>query len=554
LHAVVLCLLLLRLFKLFGFSSRSFLIFPHVRRAVPLLLAALLSAAAFSLVLAATDPPGPGLDPDAMQYMGAAESLAAHGRYQIPSAPWWNSDSTSALAHFPPGFPTALAIPVRLGMAPPQAARLVNALAAAVTAAVVVLLVSEAAASVLAGALAVLALFTMAAMHLVHLSVLSEPLFLACTALTLAAMTRRSLHPLLAGIPAAVGILTRYAGLSLVGATVLWVFADGRGTPRARLRHAALALLPALLLQGAWVIRTKRIGGPAQIRQFALYGDILPMLRQGGATLRDWLVPDAGIATDPLPHRGWLAGAAGLILVTLMAASVRRAWAMHLAAGASPPAAERASASRDAPWRLFAAIGLLGVCYLGMLIVSRLVADPAIPLDERLLSPFLLLATIAVAVSVSLWWRAAGRGPVHVLSRVLLAGALVAWCVGSMARTRDEVEEAFTWGSDFASDSWRRSALLEWARTNGRTQPLYSNWPSAVYFHLHRPARGLPDANEDELFAAFADSLRARGGVVLAFTVSDASVAAGDQLRRVPGLRVIANLADGMALAPLPRR
>ena len=116
------------------------------------------------------------------------------------------------------------------------------------------------------------------------------------------------------------------------------------------------------------------------------------------------------------------------------------------------------------------------------------------------------------------------------------------------------MEEALTWGSDFASDSWRRSALLEWARANAGKEPLYSNWPSAVYFHLHRPARGLPDADAEELFPAFADSLHARGGVVLAFTVPDASVATGEQLRRVPGLGVVATLADGLVLAPLPRR
>ena len=396
-------------------------------RAARIVLTAGLALAAFFLVLTATDPPGPGLDPDAMQYMGAAESLAAHGRYQIPSAPWWNSDSTSALAHFPPGFPTALAIPVRLGMTPPQAARLVNALAAAVTAAVVVLLVSEAAASLVAGALAVLALFTMPAMHLVHLSVLSEPLFLACTALALAAMTRRRLHPLLAGIPAAVGILTRYAGLSLVGATALWFFADGRGTLRERLRRAALALLPGLLAQGAWVLRTKRIGGPAQIRQFALYGDVTPMLRQGGATLRDWLVPDAGVATEPMPYRGWLAFAAAVMLAILMAVALRRAWATHRAATAPPSAIEPASTSADAPWRLLVATGLIAICYMGMLVVSRLVADPGIPLDQRLLSPFLLLATIAIAVSIALWWPAPGRGPGHLLSRGLLAVALMTW-------------------------------------------------------------------------------------------------------------------------------
>jgi hypothetical protein len=521
---------------------------PSIRRVAATLVATLLAVTAFALVLAATDPPGPGLDPDAMQYMGAAESLAAHGLYRIPSAPWWSTDSTSALAHFPPGLPTALALPVRLGMTPPQAARLVDALAAAVTAAVVALLVSEAA-TLLAGALAVLALLTMAAMHLVHLSVLSEPLFLACTALTLAAMTRRPSRPLVMGIPAAVGILTRYAGLALVGAVAVWAFADGAGTLRARLRRAGLALLPAVLLQGAWVIRTKRIGGPAEIRRFALYGDFGPMLRQGGETLRDWLVPDVGAATEPIPYRTGLAFAATLVLVTLIVAGVRRAWAMRRANEAATPSDTMRAAPHDAPWRLLAACGLVSVCYLGMLVVSRLVADPGIPLDERLLSPLLLLATVAVATSIALWWRAPRRGPAHLLARIALGGALGAWYVASAAATRDEAEAALTWGSDFAGEQWRRSALLEWARTTGATQPLYSNWPSAVYFHLHRPSRGIPDADEAEVFTEFADSLRARGGVVLAFTVPDASVATGDALRRVPGLRVIAELDDGIVLA-----
>jgi hypothetical protein len=521
----------------------------RTRRVAAMLAAGLLALGAFALVLAATDPPGPGLDPDAMQYLGAAESLAARGVYQIPSALWWSADSISALAHFPPGFSTAIALPVRMGMAPPQAARLVNALAAAITAALVVLLVNEAA-TLLAGALAALALCTMAPMHLVHLSVLSEPLFLVWTALALAAMTRRRLHPLVMGIPAALGILTRYAGLALVAAAGLWALADGRGTPRERLRRAGLALLPGLLLQGAWVIRIRRIGGPAEIRRFALYGDFGPMLRQGGATLREWLVPDAGAATEPVPYRAGLALAAALVLLLLVATGVRRAWTMHRAVDAASPSPVRLTG--DAPWRLIAASGLLGACYFGMLVVSRLVADPGVPLDDRLLAPLFLLATIVIATSIALWWRMPGGGPWYELSRIAVAGALLAWCGASAAGTSDLADAALTWGSDFAGEQWRTSALLDWARTSGATRPLYSNWPSALYFHLHRPARGLPDANKPQLFRPFADTLRARGGVVLAFTVPDASVATGAALRRVPGLRVIAELHDGIVLDAWP--
>ena len=88
---------------------------PPIRRVPAVMSATVLGMAAFALVLAVTDPPGPGLDPDAMAYMGAAESVAAHGDYRIPAGVWSGSDSTGALAHFPPGYSTLIALPVRLG-------------------------------------------------------------------------------------------------------------------------------------------------------------------------------------------------------------------------------------------------------------------------------------------------------------------------------------------------------------------------------------------------------------------------------------------------------
>jgi hypothetical protein len=167
---------------------------------VSIVPAVLLGIAAFALVLTVTDPPGPGLDPDALSYMGAARSLVEHGTYRIPTAPWTSADSTSTLAHFPPGYSTALALPVALGMAAPQAARLVEALAASVTVTTLVF-VAGAATTALAGALLGVALLATPAMATVHLSVLSEPLFLALLALTLAAMAYAPDHPLRAAFP-----------------------------------------------------------------------------------------------------------------------------------------------------------------------------------------------------------------------------------------------------------------------------------------------------------------------------------------------------------------
>ncbi|HET9010254.1 MAG TPA: hypothetical protein VFN38_00500 [Gemmatimonadaceae bacterium] len=517
-----------------------------IARVASLIPAGILGIAAFALVLEITDPPGPGLDPDALSYLGAAESVVAHGTYRIPTAKWASADSTAPLEHFPPGFSTALALPVRFGMTPPQAARLVEALCAAVTVTVLVLLVS-AATTPLAGILLAVALFATPAMYEVHVSVLSEPLFLACLTLVLAAMTCAPDRPLRAGIPAALGALTRYAGMSCVGAVALWSLLQ-RAPLAMRMRRTVVAVLPALVLQGAWVLRTRHAAGPTAIRKFSVYTTGLgATLAQGARTLGAWLVPDPDAALEPLSHHGLLAVAAAVVVLLAVGGGVRRAWM------------DRATATDDRqrpavdPQRLLGASAVLLACYLALIFVSRLLADPGIPFDNRLLAPALLLVTTIVATALALWWRAAHME----IARIAVCGALLGWLAASASVTAVADRYVRTWGSDFAGEQWRRSELLAWARTNGASVPLYSTWPAAVYFHLHRPARQVPLMTDDaRALAAFPDSLRVHGGRLLVFDVADPQHVAPATLLASPGLRVVARVQDGVVLAAsdLPAR
>ena len=247
---------------------------------------------AFAGVFAITSGAGPGLDPDSMSYMHAASTLVHGEGLRDIDRDWRSADSTMPLAHWPPGYPVAIASAERIGLGAVQGARIIGALAALVTIATIVWLVAGVA-GIGAGVVAGLLVMVTPSVVQVHESVLSEPLFIALLALTLAAMVRVADRPLVSGVLAAVASLVRYAGISLVGGVVLWQLARA-GTIRQRITRALVAALPAIVLQGVWVLRTMHSAGPGSIREVSIYGQLAYTLHEGWQTTSAWLVPGMG--------------------------------------------------------------------------------------------------------------------------------------------------------------------------------------------------------------------------------------------------------------------
>jgi hypothetical protein len=473
-------------------------------------LSTLFAGAAFAAVLWITRPPGPGLDPDAMSYLGAAQSFAQSGRFRIPAGSWESPDPTSALSHFPPGFSFVLAGPVALGADPIGAARVVEAVAAAATTAVATWLAASAA-GVLGGALAGVFLLVTPAVALDHSRVLSEPLFLALSVLALLLMVRAPDRPLGYGSAAALASLVRYAGVAVSGAAALWALARP-GPVRRRLAGAALALAPTALLQGAWTLRTH--AQAASLRSFGLKGDLGPTLSEGWRTLTEWLAP--GIA-HPL-----LGPVVALAVIALVAVVIGRAF------------------GRERPFLL--AAGLVSACYAGVVLFSRLFADEGIPLDDRLLSPLFLLVSLGLAVAAASLWsasRSAMRWPA--------ACALVVWMAASGWRTAAEVAEARDGGWGYGSVDWRTSDLVRWLRAEGASYALFSNNPADVWFATGRRSWNLPETSDPDSVAAFGAVLRQRHGVVIGFEDPLEEMVRPEELSGLLALPIIARL-DGAAV------
>lgn len=484
-----------------------------------LIPALLLGTLALAGTLAITSGAGPGLDPDSMSYLVAATTFARSGTFRDVERDWFAADSTMPLAHWPPGYAIAIAGAERAGVGAIQGARLIDALAALVSIAAIAWLVSGAAGTG-AGIVAALLVMLTPAVVQVHESVLSEPLFIALLVLTLWAMVRAPDRPLLAGVLAGIASIVRYAGISVVGAVAIWSLARA-GTARQRIARAAVAVLPAALLQGAWVLRTMHSAGPGAIRQLSLYGEITSTLHEGWRTASAWLVPGMGESIGIFAA----AGVAALVVVAI--------WESR-----------RIGAPRRA---LFATVLLAG-CYCSLVLASRIIADPGIPLDDRMMAPLLVLLEIAIVLAVAPAWRSWPR-----TGRVALAIALAAWCSAALRVSADSARYAIGIGNDFAQDCWRDSPVAAWVRAHGAGRALYTNVPEELYFHAGRFSHEPPDEDDAATVREFGDTLVRRRALVVAFDETCGALAnhIDSILPRLP-LRELAALPTGRVYESSP--
>jgi 4-amino-4-deoxy-L-arabinose transferase-like glycosyltransferase len=477
-----------------------------------LVSALMLGTLAFAGALAITSGAGPGLDPDSMSYLTAAHTLTHDGKLRDVDRDWFATDSTMPLAHWPPGYPIAIAGAERAGMGGIQGARIIGALAASVSIAAIVWLVSGTA-GVGAGIVAAVVVMVTPAVVQVHESVLSEPLFIALLVLTLWAMVRLPDRPLVAGVCAGLASIVRYAGVSLVGAAMLWSLLRS-GSLRQRIARAVVAGIPAALLQGAWVLRTMHSAGPGSIRKLSIYGEITSTLREGWATASAWLVPGMSQSLGIFVA----AGIAVLVVVAI--------WESRRIGTVS---------------RAVLAVALLAGCYVALVLASRVIADPGIPLDDRMMAPLLVLLEIAIVLAVVPAWRGWPRA-----GRVALVIALVAWCAAALRVSVGSARYAVGTGNDFAEDCWRDSPVAAWVRTQGAGRPVYSNVPEALYFHAHRFAHEPPDEFNASTLLAFADTLARRRALLVVFDETCGNLARSvDSMTAQLPLREVAALPTG---------
>jgi hypothetical protein len=418
--------------------------------------------AASTLIFALSRWAGPGVTPDSVAYLAAAESLAGGEGFR-------GADG-GAYAAYPPLLPFVLAL-LSAGPADAEtAARLLNAVCFGATAFLAGWAVWQSSGSPMGALVTAIAVTFLRPGVDAALHVWSEPVFTTLAMLALALALRRVARPgderalWLACAAAGLAALTRYIGVLVVLAVAVTPLLDRTPHRRAALRGlgaGGVALAPLAL----WCLYNL-----ARTGTFA--GERYP----SGDTLRDVVHATAMALARPLAPPVLSGSVAALALVALAAALVGAALWRAFVAG--DPRVERA-ARRLAPLALFTAL------YLAYLVAAsaRTALDP---IDDRLIAP-VLPPLIVVLVGLA---TAAVRGGI---ARTALVAALLLWLIAPAAATARYLERV---GSDgiggYGAARWRDSALLAALRDVPDDAILYSNDPFAVRYWTGRAARLSP--------------------------------------------------------------
>ncbi|MCC6572329.1 MAG: hypothetical protein IT462_00940 [Planctomycetes bacterium] len=394
-------------------------------------LAALFALAGFALVMFATGGDNQRADADSMAYLDGAYFIRAGQGYIGRTFP--SSTERAPITHWPPGYAAAIAVVSAITNDEVAAARWLNALLFALVIMPLGHLVWHASKSLGAMALACgLYLFFWPFIK-VSVFIWSEPMFLASTCYALLGVWeylrkggRRNLA--LATAAAAMASMTRYAGVAVIAALGACLLMATGSWPR-RVGRAALvcgaAALPALL----WALRNMAVGGTATNRTL---GFDLPDVKLANAsrTVLNWFIP--GPWNLPQPAQMLLFAS----LCALLGWGLVR-WLRGPAQAGDKP---------DETRLLVLCCAIFAGVYGAMLVLAVTFVDRSIPMTDRILCPFLLLAICAAGASLGRVLREgklALRAVVFSIALVFFAANVArgVWQIGQLkARTESNDE------------------------------------------------------------------------------------------------------------------
>lgn len=408
---------------------------------------------------------GAALSDDSYYYISSARNLLAGKGFDLTS-------------HFPPVLSIFLSGIGLFHIDPWISIRWLNAFLFAVNiyliAQVIYILTKSSGFSLLGGFFALVS----STLIMIHSWAMSEALFTTFTLLGILVFALGFEHegwriPIWSGIFWGLAAATRYIGIALlIAGGIFWVVKRTKNL-RHRIQYTlvfcAAGIFPLLL----WLLRNEFMFGQPTSRVFSVHLIPSSMWTTLLNTAFLWFIPGRLVNGHELI---WLA-VIGVVGVGLLVYYSRHKLQNKL--------------RRIADEKLQLATTLLFtsmLAYILVLVISRSFFDAAIPMDERLLSPILMISLVMIFATMAGPWKRGER-----LGMSLFVVISLAFLVTNITRSVQLVQSYHQEGRGYASARDHISETYAYLR-NRPDIPIYSNAFAAIYFWTDRVTYPIPDS------------------------------------------------------------
>ncbi len=428
---------------------------------------------------------GIGLYTDSIVYIGAARSILAGDGFQFLN----DIGQLTPITQYPPGYSWLIAAFAWTGLDALDAARWVSLVFCAGNSLLVAYIAYRSTASYGATLLAVFLSFAAFPMVYINSQALSEPPFIFLTLLGfcfLARYLQESHNASIYWFALAIGLscLVRYVGIAfgVTGAAV--ILFHGRADWRKRFIDAATFSVLSALPIVAWLVRNYFSAGNAVNRTFGFHLPALADLLPSIDTVGHWLLPTSIVDNSPWPARLFL------LLVFLffcgLASRVdwRRSWYPRL--------------------MVYCVVG-----YGSFLFISFSFNDQPLYFDTRTMAlPY--VAAMIVGLTVLTEWLRKNRSPKKSWRWFAFDCAMAVFLALQLVNGVVWLRLSYLGGIGFATETWRQSELLKFAKNAPVSTPIVSNAPDFIYTLTGRRTAMIPykvDPSNRQPNMLFAQSL-----------------------------------------------
>lgn len=440
-------------------------------RATKLGLSAIIAALGGILVLYATAN-GQGLSPDSIAYIGAARNLASGHGLTVP----FGEQINAPLTQHAPFYPIILFLLNLMGIEAAEGSRWLGVmLTVGIILLVALILKHSRPTSIMAPLVGAFFAMILPGLLGIYVMAWTEPLFILLGLAGFYALGNHiDRHSWIANIIGSLliglALLTRYSGVALVLAGAIGILLVYRVSFRRRILSMLAFILIPLLLFVIWSIRNLMASGTATNREIIFHPISRGQLWQGLTTVSNWFLVPSTIPTM------------GHLLIVLLITSLFVAMSIRVT---------RQSKMTTASFPgVIVLLWIFMPVYILFLVASITLFDANTPLDNRILSPILIVGVLVCVHLVDRYWELF-RSRTTLFAVIVITTALgIAYAFTSLTF----IHTSRLLGIGFASPFWSQSPIIAELQRLTLPEKLYSNAPEPVYYLAGMSASRLPRA------------------------------------------------------------